>query len=69
MKFGESHPTFWRNTSPPFSGSKSKPSMKQAESKGELVIASAWYLLCADVLLGLLFDPEDGGGLFLQSID
>jgi hypothetical protein len=67
MQFGECHPTFWRNTSPPFLGSKSKLSMKQAESKCELAIASAWYKLCADLLLGLLFGPEYGGGMFLQS--
>jgi hypothetical protein len=36
--------------------------MKQGESKGEFVTASAWYLLCAGVLLGLLFSPEDVGG-------
>jgi hypothetical protein len=32
MEFVESQPTYWRNTSPPFSGLKSKPS-KQAASK------------------------------------
>jgi hypothetical protein len=45
-------PTFRRNISPPTSGSKSKP------SKLTLPPASTGFLL------GLLFDPEDGGDMF-----
>jgi hypothetical protein len=45
-------PTFRRNTSPS-SGSKSKPNKKSAEASGKLA---------------LLFDPEDGSDIFLQSV-
>jgi hypothetical protein len=54
----ESQPTFWRNMLPPSSESKNKPSKQ----------SSACYLLHAGFLLDLLFDPEDGGDMFLQNV-
>jgi hypothetical protein len=44
---------FWRDILPPFSGSKSKPSKIPAQ------------LASAGRLLGLHFDPEDGGVMLL----
>jgi hypothetical protein len=44
---------FRKNISPLPSGLKSKPSMKMAEASSK----------CAGFLLGLLFDPDDGGGI------
>jgi hypothetical protein len=45
--------------SPPTSGSNNKSNKKPE---------SACYLLQAGFLLGLLFDPEEGGGMFIQNI-
>jgi hypothetical protein len=47
---------FQRNISPPFSGSKSKPRKKPAES------ADKYFLI------GLVFDLEDGGDMFFRNI-
>jgi hypothetical protein len=44
--------------SPPSSGSKNKPRKKPTE-------LSACYLLHAGFLIGLLFNPEDRGNMFL----
>jgi hypothetical protein len=43
---------FWRNISPPSSGLKNKQGM----------------MLDSGFLLGLFFDPEDGGDMFLQNV-
>jgi hypothetical protein len=43
---------FRSNISPPSLGSKGKPSQKRGESGGKLRF-----------LLGLFFEPEDGGGV------
>jgi hypothetical protein len=53
----ESHPTFRMNMPPPSSGLKS-----MARN------ITACYLLHAGFLLGLLFDPEDGGDMNLRII-
>jgi hypothetical protein len=50
----ESQPTFSRSLLPPSSESKCKPSRKPES-----------YLLHAGFLLGSLFNPEDGGNMFL----
>jgi hypothetical protein len=42
------------------SGLKNKPSKQQD--------GSAYYLAHAGFLLGLSYDPEDGGDMFLQNI-
>jgi hypothetical protein len=44
---------FRRNISPSSSGLKNKP-------------RRTFYLLHPDFLLGVFFDPEDGGDIFLQ---
>jgi hypothetical protein len=43
--------------SPPSSWSRNEPSKSTAS-----------YLLLANFLLGLLFDPEDGGDMFLRNV-
>jgi hypothetical protein len=53
----ENEPTFRRNMLPSFSGSKKKPSWWQA-----------CCLLHAGLLLGLYFDPENGGDMFLRNV-
>jgi hypothetical protein len=50
---------FERNISPPSSGSKNKAS-KQA------LLATYYH---AGFLLGLFFDPENGGDMFLRNVD
>jgi hypothetical protein len=52
--------TFRKKISPTFSGSKNSPS-KNPEG-------SAIYLLLVDLLIGLFFDPEDGGDMFLRNV-
>jgi hypothetical protein len=32
-------------------------------------ISSACYLLHADFMLGMFFDPEDGGDVFFRDVD
>jgi hypothetical protein len=54
----ERQPMFRRKISPPSSGSK-KPSKKPA------LFATYFH---AGFLLGLFFDPEDGGDMFLRSV-
>jgi hypothetical protein len=54
----ESQSTFRRNMSPPSSESKNKPSRN----------LQSCYLLHAGFLLGLFFDPEDAGDMFLRNI-
>jgi hypothetical protein len=65
----ESHPTFRRNISPPSSGSKNKlskkPAWKQAASTARVLLATSFH---AGFLLGLFFDPEDGGDMFLRNV-
>jgi hypothetical protein len=60
--FCESQQTFRRDISPPSSGITSKPSKKQASRRQQS------ELLLAGFLLHLLFDPEDGGDVFLRNI-
>jgi hypothetical protein len=57
----ESQPMFWRIISPPSSGSKNKPSKKPVW-KQVVLLATSFH---AGFLLGLFFDPEDGGDMFL----
>jgi hypothetical protein len=54
---------FRRNMSPPFSGSKNKPSKKL--KKAEPCIPPAFYV---GFLFYLLFDPEYEGDIFLRNI-
>jgi hypothetical protein len=53
-------PTFRKNISPPFSGSKSKPHFSKRNS------------LCLPLLAGFLFylffGPQEGGYMFLRSV-
>jgi hypothetical protein len=58
MQSIESPLAFWRNMSPPSSRSKKKPSKKKS---------SSCYLLHAGLFLGLFFDLEDGGDIFVQN--
>jgi hypothetical protein len=60
VQFGDI-PAFWRNISPLSSGSKSKKRKKPAEVELSLLPTSASFLL------GLFFDPEYGGDMFLQN--
>jgi hypothetical protein len=52
------NPTFRRNMSPPFSGSKNKPSK-----------ILACYLFNAGFFLGVSFNPEVEGDIFLRNVD
>jgi hypothetical protein len=52
---------------PPFSGSKKKPSKKLNESSSKQGFLPISCLRHAGFLLGLLFDPEDGGNIFLRN--
>jgi hypothetical protein len=52
---GESQPTFRQNISPPSLRAKNKPSKKPASGTS----------FQPGLLLGLFFDPEDGGDMFL----
>jgi hypothetical protein len=60
--FGDS-PTFQRNIAPLSSGPKSKQSKKLAQAERKKS-----RLLNAGLLLGLLFEPEDGGDIFLRNL-
>jgi hypothetical protein len=60
MQSGKSLPTFRRNISTPSSRSQSKPSKKQTWS-GQATNRDYF-------LLGLLFNPEDGGDICLQNV-
>jgi hypothetical protein len=51
---------FQSNKPPPSSGSKNKESNKPS--------ISVCYLLYIGFLLGLFFDPEDGGDMLLRNI-
>jgi hypothetical protein len=62
VKSLESQSTFRRNVSPPFSGSKDKPRKKSC------IKSSVSCLLNAGILLGLFFDPEDGGDMFPRKV-
>jgi hypothetical protein len=53
-----------RNTSPPSSGSKSKPSKKPEEAGDKLSETPA----SAGFFSGLFFDPQDGGAMFLLNV-
>jgi hypothetical protein len=59
-KSTENQPAFWKNTLPPSSVSKNKPSKKPAWSRKQQVSPSACYLLHADFLLGIFFNKERG---------
>jgi hypothetical protein len=59
MKSSETQLTFKRNMSPSSSRSKGKPRRKPANR--------SYCLLHGGFLLGLLFDPEEGG-MFLQAV-
>jgi hypothetical protein len=51
---------------PTFRGNMSSPSRSQGEADNKQ--SSACCLLHAYFLLGLSFDPEDGGDLFLRNV-
>jgi hypothetical protein len=57
---------------PPFSGLKNKPSKRNASKQVAHVLSVSLSVpgICfqAGFLLGLFFDPEDGGDMFLQNI-
>jgi hypothetical protein len=57
LVFVESQVKFQRNMSSPTPGWKSKPSTKPP-----------WSMHLAELLIGLLFVPEDGGDVFFQII-
>jgi hypothetical protein len=67
MQSVESQPTFRRNISLPSSGLKNKPRKKPAR-KWVASRASEEQYLFLPFLLGLFFDPEDGGDMFLRNI-
>jgi hypothetical protein len=52
------------NISPPFSGSKSKPIKKPEELDSKNILLNL-PSTAADLLLGLLFDSDDGSNTFL----
>jgi hypothetical protein len=52
---------FRRNISPPSSGTKNEAN--QCESKWQEELSFQ-----AGLLLGLFFDPEDGGDMFLRNV-
>lgn len=60
MQFGRSSLAFQKTVLPPFSGSKSKPSKKQAAGRAVNPEYDPFCLLPA-LLLSVLFGPEDGG--------
>jgi hypothetical protein len=53
--------------SPPSSRSKDKPS-KNHRAADISKYGSACYLLHAGFFIGLFFDPEDGGYMFLRDV-
>jgi hypothetical protein len=54
-------PMLRRNTSALSSGSKSRATKKSAESGGKLTASAGFFL-------GPLFDPENGGDIFLPNV-
>jgi hypothetical protein len=58
VQFAESKPTFRKHISPPSSGSKNKPRKKPAGTRQRAMFYSGFFL-------GLFFDFEDGGDMFL----
>jgi hypothetical protein len=65
-------PVIQRTVSPPSSGSNNKPSKNQHEAAcklRELTSRTNWpyYLLYSGFLVGLPFNPEDGGEVSLQN--
>jgi hypothetical protein len=58
----ENQPEVRRNISPLSSGLKNKPKKDLQEA------GSACYLLHAGLLLGLSFDPKDGGNMLLRNL-
>jgi hypothetical protein len=63
VQFVKSQPTFRKKISPPSLVSKNKPNKKPA---GKQVATIGGFHAC--FMLGLIFDPEDGGDNFLRNV-